>query len=70
MWEWKGPALDEGDAAANWLSSILDRRVRCDTRLVSKPNLVRKGGCVCIAAMNASCPSPTLLGNGEFVLLQ
>lgn len=28
VWEWEGPALDEGDAAADWLSTVLQSRVR------------------------------------------
>ena len=28
VWEWKGPAADEGDVAAEWLSAVLGRRVR------------------------------------------
>ena len=29
VWEWAGPVLDEGNAAADWLSEALKRNVRC-----------------------------------------
>uniref|UniRef100_A0A061SB27 Mosc domain-containing protein n=2 Tax=Tetraselmis sp. GSL018 TaxID=582737 RepID=A0A061SB27_9CHLO len=28
VWEWRGPATDEGDAAAEWLSAVLGQRCR------------------------------------------
>lgn len=52
MWEWHGPAVDVGDAAAKWFSAHLGKPVR----------LVRYGGeptAVCIGlATEASSDSP------------
>lgn len=29
VWEWRGDVWDEGDAAAEWFSTVLDEQVRC-----------------------------------------
>lgn len=29
VWEWQGDVWDEGDAAADWFSTVLDDEVRC-----------------------------------------
>ena len=48
MWEWHGPAVDVGDAAAKWFSAHLGKPVRL-VRYGGKPTAVCAGLVIALA---------------------
>lgn len=48
MWEWRGPAQDEGDSVANWLSEFLGRPVRLMRYIGETEKIISAVRCVLV----------------------